>query len=695
MLTLNTPIEEVSNIGAKVANKFLKLGVENVQDLLFYFPFRYEDLSKIENIVNLVPGQQATVRAKIQIIKNRRSPVKKKMLTEALVEDGTASIKVIWFNQIYIAKNLKPGDEVYFAGKVEYEYKTLQFINPVYEKISKVVEKRGTAHTARLVPIYPSTGRLSQKQIRYMVKTVLPAVSQVSDWLPGFIQKDFRLNDLITALAQIHYPDNKAKLEKAVHRLKFDELFLIQLQAQLLKNESKQLAAKPVEFREKETKKFVESLPFKLTNDQRKSSWQILKDLQEKHPMNRLLEGDVGSGKTVVSAIAIHNCYLNGYQSALMAPTEVLASQHYETLQELLAKTKMKIALLTGSQARLSSASSSKRKNIEEAVKKGEVDLVIGTHAVIQKKINFKSLVLAIVDEQHRFGVDQRKELRKKAGDGNSLMPHLLSMTATPIPRSLALGLYGDLDLSIIKELPKGRKKIITKIVNESKRQEAYNFIKKQIKQGRQVFVICPLIDPSDKLGVRSVKEEFAKLDKEVFPNIKIDFLHGKMPGKKKEEVMKKFLRGSVKVLVSTSVIEVGIDVPNATIMMIEGAERFGLAQLHQFRGRVGRGEHQSYCLLFCESNTAKSKARLTALVNSNDGFALAEKDLALRGPGEVYGTLQSGFPEFKMATLHDVPIMQEAREAAKSLMSRDPEFSGSPLLKERLDEFVESVHLE
>ena len=691
MINLNTSIENVSSIGAKVSSRFAKLGVETIQDLLFYFPFRYEDLSQVSNIVDLQPGMTATVKAKIQIIKNRRSPVKKKMLTEAIVKDSSASIKVIWFNQSYIIKNLKPGDEVYIAGRVNDEYKTLQFINPVYEKISRYVEKRGTAHTARLVPIYPSTERLSQKQIRFLTKTVLPATEQVEEWMPEFIAREYKLTAIQEALSQIHFPDNKVKLNKAIHRAKFDELFLIQLQAQIIKNESQQQKAPPIGFKEEETKRFVDSLPFKLTNDQRKSSWEILGDLSQQYPMNRLLEGDVGTGKTVVAALACYNAILNGFQAAFMAPTEVLASQHFTTLKKFFESTEIKIALLTGSQARLSYESSSKRKKVEEAVVSGEVSLVIGTHALIQKNVNYKNLGLAVVDEQHRFGVKQRKELRDKSG--NNQMPHLLSMTATPIPRTLALGLYGELDLSIIKEMPKGRKNIITKVVEEKNRTKAYEFILKQIKDGRQVFVICPLIDPSDNLGVRSVKEEFEKLDKEVFPHIKMDFLHGKMPSKKKEEVMQKFSRGSLKILVSTSVVEVGVDVPNATIMMIEGSERFGLAQLHQFRGRVGRGEHQSYCFLFSENGTVKSRQRLNALVESNDGFALAEKDLAFRGPGEVYGTQQSGFPEFKMATLHDIPIMNEAQQAAKKIMQEG--IDKYPLLQEKISDFFLKVHME
>ena len=690
MLNLNTEIEKVSSIGAKVASKFAKLGVQSVQDLLFYFPFRYEDLSKITEIANLVPGMQATTQAKIQIIKNRRSPVKKRMLTEALVEDKSGSIKVIWFNQSYITKNLKPGDEVYLAGRVEHEYKTLQFVNPVYEKISKYVKERGTAHTARLVPIYPSTGRLSQKQIRFMVKSVLPAAKEVKEWLPEFILEEFRLNSINWSIDQIHYPNNKEEQEDAVHRLKFDELLLMQLQAQVLKKEIQKAKARQLGFCEQEIKDFVDSLPFQLTNDQRKISWEILQDIDKPYPMNRLLEGDVGSGKTVVAAMACYNCILNGYQASIMAPTEVLAMQHFESLVKLFKDVPLNIGLLTGSQARVNYASSIKRQKVEKALESGEINLMIGTHALIQGNTKFDKLALAVIDEQHRFGVDQRKALREKAG---GTMPHLLSMTATPIPRSLALGLYGDLDLSIIKELPKGRKKIVTKIVEEKNRVKAYGFILSQVKSGRQVFVICPLIDPSDKLGVRSVKEEFDKLDKHVFPNIRMDFLHGKMPPRKKEDVMKKFSRGSLKILVSTSVVEVGVDVPNATVMMIEGSERFGLAQLHQFRGRVGRSEHQSYCFLFSENLTAKAKDRLGALVLSNDGFKLAEKDLDLRGPGEVYGTQQSGFPEFKMATLSDVPIMKEAQVAAKKIMEKGIE--KHELLKERLNEFLRGVHLE
>jgi ATP-dependent DNA helicase RecG len=416
----------------------------------------------------------------------------------------------------------------------------------------------------------------------------------------------------------------------------------------------------------------VAALPFTLTSDQKKVSWQILLDLEKSLPANRLIEGDVGSGKTIVAAIALYNTVLNSFQAVLMAPTEILARQHFATLSELLLPKGVKIALLTSSEKKLIVG----RKEITDAkevlnqIKKGEVDLIIGTHALIQDEVSYGNLGLVIIDEQHRFGVEQRKMLKEK--NNNGLTPHFISMTATPIPRSLALILYGELDLSLIKEMPKGRKKIITKIVQENNRFKAYEFIRQEIKCGRQVFVICPLIDPSDKLGVKSVKEEFKRLDKDIFPDLAIGLLHGKLKAKEKENIMADFKNNKIKILVSTSVIEVGIDMPNATIMMIEGAERFGLAQLHQFRGRVGRGEEQSYCFLFAENFSPKTKERLESLVKSNDGFALAEYDLSFRGPGEVFGTRQSGLPEFKIADLTDLDLINLTKIQAREFLEHN-----------------------
>ena len=685
-LELSTLVAVISRVGKTTAARLKKLGIETVSDLIFYYPFRWEDFSKIFDIAEIQPASIVTVKGKIQLIKNRRSPVKRKFLTEALISDKTGSVKVIWFNQPFLIEILKPGDQVYLSGKVDFDRYTLQLINPVYEKVSSGT----TTHTARLVPIYSLTENLTQKQIRFLTKQAMPAVELIKDWLPAEIIKEFDLIDLNSALAQIHFPANQKILAEAIKRLKFDELFLFQLQIILSKIEIDSSSAEPIKFAEEKTKKFVEALPFKLTNDQRKAAWQIISDLQRPRPMNRLLEGEVGSGKTVVATLAIFNTALAEKQSVLMAPTEILASQHYKTISNLLAQSGFKVALLSRSQQLINNQAATKRE-ISSYLETGEIKIIIGTHALIQEGIQFKNLALAIVDEQHRFGVEQRKLLREKSGDPKTI-PHLLSMTATPIPRSLALTLYGDLDLSIIREMPKERKKIITEIVDPVKRQQTYNFIREQIASGRQIFVVCPLIDPSDRLGVKAVTEEYEKLKKEIFPEFKIAMLHGKLKPADKEKVMIDFLAKQSDILVSTSVIEVGVDVPNASVMLIEGADRFGLAQLHQFRGRVGRANHQSYCFLLTENPSQRTKIRLQALISAKDGFELAELDLQLRGPGEVYGIIQSGLPIFKIAQLSDYDLISQTKKAVEIV---GPNLNEYPILKNKISQMIKEVHLE
>ena len=556
-----------------------------------------------------------------------------------------------------------------------------------------------------------------------MVKQVIHLNAQITDWLPEEIRNSVKLLNLGEAISKIHFPKNQKDIEEAKKRLAFDELFLTQMQSQMIRRDAKSCVSTAVPFLEKETKKFVGSLPFKLTDAQRKAAWEILRDMEKDKPMARLLEGDVGSGKTVVACIAMLNAALNGGQAVLMAPTEILAKQHFESVSRLFGGLPVGIGLFSRSVKSLTNAKNinkdeklsfgypklsfngdsgeniSKKKMVE-VIKNGEVNVVIGTHALIQEDVEFKNLVLAIIDEQHRFGVGQRKMLIEKSGRkdkklSSGVVPHLLSMTATPIPRSLALALYGDLDISIINEMPEGRKKILTQVVPEIKRDKAYEFIRGQIKAGRQVFVICPLIDFSDKLGVKSVKDEFEKLDKKVFKDLKIGMLHGRLKPKEKDEIMRDFLDNKIKILVSTSVVEVGVDVPNAAIMMIEGADRFGLAQLHQFRGRVGRGEHQSYCFLFSDNDSERTLSRLQALVDNNDGFALAKMDLKFRGPGEVYGTIQKGFPELKIASLFDYELMKLAKEEAEKLIKKDASLDSWGELKEKMEEGEKLVHLE
>ncbi|MFA5413164.1 MAG: ATP-dependent DNA helicase RecG [Patescibacteria group bacterium] len=689
MVTLETPVENLLRVGKATSKKLQNLGLRTAEDLLFYFPFRYEDWSKILPISQLTYGTAGTCRGRVELIKNTRSFYKRKNITEALISDNSGSIKVVWFNQPFLTKILKVGDEIFLSGKVDFDRFGIHLTSPSYEKVEASGE---TTHTARIVPVYRTTENLTNKQIRVLVKLVAPLALKVGDWLPEEIKKRLGLINLNQALRQIHFPENISLVKAARHRLKFNELFLVQLRNLLLKSNLQKSVAPKIVFHEEETKKFTAALPFKLTNGQRQAAWEILQDMKAGKPMNRLLEGDVGSGKTVVAAIAILNVFLNGHRTILMAPTEILAKQHYNTFCKLF--NNLKIGLVIRSEKKMNNEPASPAGGLEKDNDTEFIinnsDLIIGTHALIQDNIKINKLGLAIVDEQHRFGVKQRQALK---GDKES--PHFLSMTATPIPRTMSLVFYGDLDISVIKELPIGRKKILTKIVSPDKRSAAYEFVRKEIKNGRQVFVICPLIDQSDKLGVKSAKEEYKKLSQEIFPELKIGLLHGKMKSEDKEKTMKDFLENKINILVSTSVVEVGVDVPNATIMLIEGAECFGLAQLHQFRGRVGRSNFQSYCFLFSDSDSEEAAKRLMVMTTCNDGFALAEKDLEFRGPGEVWGLKQSGIPDLQIATLMDYAIIKEAKAAAENWIKKDPEVKEYPDLRDKLGNFLEKIHLE
>ncbi len=700
MITLNTPLTQFRKLDKKKISALERLGLDTLRDLFFYFPQKYDDFSIISKISQITLGQNYTIKGKIISINNIRTPRKRMIITEAIISDETGSAKVIWFNQPYLENTFPPGIEVILNGKVERKYNGLQITSPVYERY-----KENSLHAGRIVPEYSETYNITSKWLRFFINPLLKHINLIKDFLPPGIQKSQNLIELQEAIKQIHFPVNKEKLKEAQKRLSFDELFLIQLDAQIKKHNWQQNKSKSFKFDQKLIKQFVNNLPFILTNDQKKTSWDILKDLGKNKPMGRLLEGDVGSGKTVVAAIAALQVANLGSQVAIMAPTEILARQHYESFQELFKNTKIKIGLLTRLdnllESRfkiLDSKTKNKRQKFLSLIKQGKIDIIIGTHALIQKDIKFKNLGLVIVDEQHRFGVSQRAELKKV--NQSKFTPHLLSMTATPIPRTLSLAIYGDLDISLIKEKPKGRKEILTKIVAPENRQKAYAFIEKKVKEGRQVFVICPRIEIEEKKGstwddVKAVKEEYKKLDKNIFPNLKIGLLHGKLKKEEKEKVMSDFAANKINILVSTSVVEVGVDIPNATIIMIEDAEKFGLAQLHQFRGRVGRGEHQSFCFLFSESPSFPSLQRLRALTKTNDGFELAEMDLKLRGPGEVYGQKQSGLPDLKMASLTDYESLKLAKLEAQKLLKSDPDLGNYPQLKNELVKFKNTVHLE
>lgn len=701
MYYLETPISRLDRVGLTTARKLRILGLETVEDLLWHLPFRYEDYTLQVKIANLVVGQTVNVVGNVELIQNKRSPRKRLNITEALISDETGQLRVVWFNQPYISKNLKEGDRISLAGKVTEDYLGQQMNGPIYEKIYGGVG----VNTQGIVPVYHLTNGVTEKQVRYLLKQVIDLTKDVTDWLPQEIQKKHGLLSLDQALKLIHFPKTQAEIEQAKKRLGFDELFLVQLQAQLIKEELEQNEAPVIAFHEEQTKKLVQSLPFDLTKAQRQATWEIIQDVGKAKPMARLLEGDVGSGKTLVAFMALYNAVQSGFQGCLMVPTQILANQHYETAKRILEPLGINIGLWTGSKKVADKESGEKIKLKKEKILADKnqlltADIVIGTQALIQPTVKFQKLGLVVIDEQHRFGVDQRKMLLANSGLENNQVPHLLSMTATPIPRSLALALYGDLDISIINEMPLNRKNIKTKVITETERKNAYEFIRGQIREGRQVFVICPLVDANDEMGVKSVKEEFEKLNTEVFPDLPVGLLHGKLKAKEKDEVMRQFKDKETLILVSTSVIEVGVDVPNATIMMIEGAERFGLAQLHQFRGRVGRGEHQSYCFLLASPDANGDLRRLKALEAYNDGLTLSKIDLKFRGPGEVYGTLQKGFFNLKVASLFDLPLMKSAKEEAEIITAEAREkkqrlASLYPDLAFQLGNWDRRVHLE
>ena len=702
-MKLDTRVSNLNRVGKAAEKRLKQLGIETVQDLLFYFPFRYEDFSHSKAIADLKDGEQVTVKGKIELIANKRSPRKRMVITEAVVADESGQLKVVWFGQAYIAKNLKAGDTVHLSGKVKEDMFGVQMTGPSYEKVP---DSKSTAHTARIVPMYPLTFGLTQKQVRFLIKQVIDLSSNIEEWLPDDLQEKADLMPFAEAIRAIHFPDSSEELTYAERRLKFDELFVLQLRAEMIRQSLKRFKAPEIRFNEEKIKEFVTALPFELTKDQKVAAWEIFQDIEKAEPMNRLLEGDVGSGKTVVAAMSLHSCLLNNFQGVMVAPTEILAKQHFESITKLIPKSRT--VLFTRSQIaenkkqitdNLKKSKKAKREAIYGHIKDGSIDIVIGTHAVLQDKVEFKNLALVVVDEQHRFGVGQRKKLKEKSGDSNTT-PHFLSMTATPIPRSFALTLYGDLDISMIKEKPAGRKEIKTRLVEPKNRSTAYSFIRGQIDRGRQVFVICPLISVDESVDSetgrlandekKTVMDEYEKLSKKVFPDLKIGFLHGRLKAIEKDETMQQFTKGELDILVSTSVVEVGVDIPNASVMMIEGAENFGLAQLHQFRGRVGRSSHQSYCFLFTDSDSQKVGERLGFFEKNTDGFKLAEYDLEMRGPGEVYGTSQSGMMNLKLATMKDIELIKLARELARGI-----DFEKYYTLRNKVKEWENAVHLE
>ena len=689
---LDAPITAVKGISATLAARFAKLGIRTIRDLLYFFPNRHIDYSHLKTISQLTEDIEQTIHANVWEVRlimpgGRRS-------TEAILGDATGNMRAVWFNNPWVAKNLKTGDTIVLSGKVKFFQGRPVFESPEWE----LLEDKESIHTGRLVPLYPLTSGLHQRQVRRLMKQVVDTYTSV---LPDFLTPDItarqRFPDLAHAIASYHFPGSYELKEKARCRLAFDELFLLQLGVLARKRhwQAEQpgipLTTTPVFL-----KKIIAALPFNLTKSQMRALSDIAEDLSRPIAMARLLQGDVGSGKTVVALIALLSAVRSGCQGALMAPTEILAEQHFKTIRRLLGtigtekatdgyaaafdgilNRPINIALLMGDVKE--SAKTATRKLIAA----GKVDIVMGTHALIQKDVQFKKLGLVVIDEQHRFGVAQRGALRQKGFN-----PHMLAMTATPIPRTLALTLYGDLDLSVINELPPGRQAIQTRWLKPEQRGSAYRFIRKQIAESHQAFIICPLVEESEAIQARSATAEFEKLSREVFPDLRIALLHGRMSSREKDEIMSAFNQHETDILISTPVVEVGIDVPNATVMMVESADRFGLSQLHQFRGRVGRGPSQSYCMLLADRPSDVALLRLDILEHTLDGFKLADEDLKLRGPGEFFGTRQSGIPDLHMAKLSDIPTLEAARAEAERLFTQDPDLK-SPAHKMLAAEIV------
>jgi len=662
----NTPVSKLFMVGPTYAKRLARLKIKTVEDLVFHFPFRYQDFSIVSDISRLQPGEQVTIRAQALAIKNEYTRSGKK-IQKAIFSDGKKKLNVTWFNQPFLVKTIKIGEEYNLSGKADLFGRQLVLVSPQFELVKK---NSKTIHTGRLVPVYPETYGISSKWLRSRIAPLLKNL-EIPDFLPEKVRQKHQLLPLQEALQKIHFPENKTEIKKARKRLSFDELFLIQLEGLKRKKDwQKNKTSCRLKINQEEVLKFLQNLPFELTLAQKRCVREILKDLKAEKPMNRLLEGDVGSGKTVVAAISIYIAFLNGYQSVLMAPTQILANQHFNTLKTLLSPFGVKITLVTGARKK-------KEKN---------ADVIIGTHALLYQKESFKNLALVVIDEQHRFGVEQRAKLIKKGK-----APHVLTMTATPIPRTIALTLYNDLDLSVIDEMPKGRQKVTTWVVPPQKRQKAYQWIKKQVKnKDKQAFIICPLIEESSVLKeAKAATVEYERLSKDVFPDLSMGLLHGRVKASEKEKIMKDLENGKIDILVATPVVEVGIDIKNATIIMIEAAERFGLAQLHQLRGRVGRSSKKSYCLLFSESTNPKSLKRLKVMEKIFIGIKLAEIDLKMRGPGEIYGTAQHGFPELKIASFSNSVLIEKTRKAALEILPKLEEF---PVLVKKLKDIKKEV---
>ncbi|HBG7254668.1 ATP-dependent DNA helicase RecG [Clostridioides difficile] len=679
-MDLYKDVQYVKGIGPKKADKLNKLGIFTLKDLLYYFPRQFEDRNNLKKIAQLEDGEKVTIKAVISSI-NTFSPKEGMTLTKIDVKDETGSAKLVFFNKSYIKNTFRPGDSILVFGKVKKKFNNLELTSCELEYLTN-----SPKNTCRFMPVYQLTYGVTNKEIMSIIRTVLEDKDLIiQEYMPQRIIEKYRLCSIDFAVRNIHSPSSKESLKIALYRIVFEELLILQLGLFVFKSGRNKEDGIKFET-SKDLKKIISALPFKLTKAQNRALDEIIQDMNLEKIMNRLVQGDVGSGKTVVALLALANCVLNGYQGALMAPTEILAGQHYISLTESLKDFGINVGLLIGSLTK-------KQKDTAlEQIKNNEIDILIGTHALIEDKVEFNNIGLVITDEQHRFGVMQRSKLSLKGAN-----PDILVMTATPIPRTLALILYGDLDISIIDELPPGRQPIETIAIEKSKRDRAYNnLVRREVESGRQVYIVCPLVEESEAIEAKSAVELVEELRAEYFHDLRLGLLHGKMKSSEKDEVMGLFKNKEIDILVSTTVIEVGVNVPNATLMIIENAERFGLAQLHQLRGRVGRGSHKSYCVLIYDSKTDVCRQRMAIMEETNDGFKISEKDLEIRGPGEFFGTRQHGLPELKVANLFKhIKILKLAQQEARYILGEDNNLQlkeNMALKKEIIDKFKDTL---
>ncbi len=676
MVDLKKDVKYIKGVGPNRAELLNKLGIFTLQDLITYYPRAYEDRSKPKTLFECIDGEETLIEvvATSRIVETRFG---KKTMQKLMISDETANAEAVWFNQTYLKSKFSIGKKYRMYGKIDKKYRKIQILSPVFDEYGY------TQNTGRIVPLYPLTYNLSQNILRKIMENAIEEVyGNLSETLPEYILKKYSLPSINKATKTIHFPEELQDFQIARNRLVFEELLMTQLALLKLKyHDMHQI--KGITFSNKhKISEIIKIFPFKLTNAQMRVLQEIENDMESPKMMNRLLQGDVGSGKTAVAMCSAYKAVKSGYQAVIMAPTAILATQHLENFKKMLSSLDINCELL------ISGITKKKKEEILQKLKNGEIDILIGTHAVLEDNVEFKNLGLVVTDEQHRFGVRQRSKITKKGQN-----PDVLVMTATPIPRTLALILYGDLDISIIDELPPNRKKIETFAVTKRMQERIDNFIRKQINEGRQAYIVCPLVEEGEDNNLKSVIELAEKYQKEIFPEYCVTYLHGKMKPKEKDDIMLKFKNHEIDILISTTVIEVGVDVPNSNIMVIEDAQRFGLAQLHQLRGRVGRGEYQSYCILKYEGNSENIRKRMKVMCDTNDGFIISEKDLELRGSGDFFGTMQHGLPEFKIANLfEDMPILKKAQIVAQEIMNKDPDLK---LLENKLLQRVVNQKLE